>query len=153
MTDAFFAPDDTSKNPEIIAFDVSERGSTEQRAPDKAENDITQAQINSIFFAAFDIDSVITWEKGKRGRGKLNFEIFVLLLFQGLKINPTIIAERIMLVYTASPIFFDESIDTPTPLMTNGADGTFINVRRCSISSFDISPLSNISEAASAPTG
>ena len=68
MFAAFFAPDDTSKNPDIIAFETSLRGRREQSAPERAEKVMTQAQTVSMFFAAFDIASVITKETGWRGR-------------------------------------------------------------------------------------
>lgn len=53
----------------------------------------------------------------------------------------------------AIPSSAEESIEAPTPLMTNAAEGIFINVKRYSSSDFDISPLSNNFTAVSAPVG
>ena len=152
--DALLAPEDTSKSPEITALAISGIGKTEQKVPESAEKVITQAQTRSIFFAAFEIDSVMTYEMGIRERDTFAFLIGCFSLFlSGLNIIPAITADKTMLAYMAIPISFEESIEAPTPPMTNGAEGRFINVRRYSNSLLDISPLSNISAAESAPTG
>ena len=66
IDEACFAPDDTSKNPEIAIFKISD-GMTAHSVPDKVENVTTQAQTPSMLRDALEIDSVIIAETGRRG--------------------------------------------------------------------------------------
>ena len=120
--------------------------------PERVEKVTTQAHTPSICFAPFEIASVTTYESRVLGRIGVLFICFGLTARNGLNIIPESIAAKIMLTYIATPSLFDESIP-PTPPITKAADGTFINVSRYSSSSFDISPLSSISDAERAPTG
>ena len=152
--EAILVPEDTSKNPEMATFTISGMGKEEQRVPERAEKVITQAQTPSMFFAADQMDSLMTNEKGTLWVDGLSMA-FVLLFceLKGRNIIPTMIADKRTLAYMANPSSFDKSIAAPTPLITNGAEGMFIKVRRYSRSDLDSSPRSNNFTAVSAPVG
>lgn len=152
--EAILVPEDTSKNPEMATFTSSGIGKDEHSVPERAEKVITQAHTPSIFLAADQIDSLMTKENGTLwGDGLVMAFILFFCELKGRNIIPTMIADRRTLAYMAIPSSFDKSIEAPTPLMTNGAEGMFINVRRYSSSDLDNSPLSNNFTAVSAPVG
>ena len=152
IDEAYFAPDDTSKNPEIATLKISD-GIMAHSVPERVEKVTTQAQTPSILRDALEIDSVIVAERGIRGRLMVDFGMFFNSFLQkGRYIVPISIADARVQRYMATPIRLEDSM-LPTPPITKAAEGRFIKVNISSNSFFDISPLSNASAALIAPTG